>query len=254
MRSEREHQRAPYLRIVLGVVLLWGILQAAATATGSLRGEWGVPIAGLIVLIGIATEAVLFNHSVLSAARALGLGWPSIRSLLASAGLALALLAVLLGFALITGAEIPPVSGAAVLAVGIVCQGGVSEELIFRGFLFGHLRRHHAFWPAVGISLVPFVAVHALLFMTLPLPVAAASVALSVVSAIPLAHLFEMGRGTIWAPALLHAAIQGVKLVDVHEAWTVPLALIWMVASAIVPLLALLVPARIRPPSVGRST
>ena len=90
--------------------------------------------------------------------------------------------------------------------------------------------------------MVPFVAVHLFLFLTMPWPIALAAVLLSVVLSFPFAYLFELGGSTIWAPALLHFVIQGtVKVVVFSDDGGVSFPLVWMVASAIASLLICLV-------------
>jgi hypothetical protein len=42
----------------------------------------------------------------------------------------------------------------------------------------------------------------------MPVPVAAAATLLSLVMSFPLARLYDLGGGTIWAPALLHFVAQ----------------------------------------------
>ena len=102
---------------------------------------------------------------------------------------------------------------------GLFAQAGIAEEVLFRGYLFGHLRRGRSFWRAALLSMLPFVAVHLLLFATMPWPIAAAALLLAVIVAFPLARLYELGGATIWAPALLHFVIQGtVKIVVFPEA------------------------------------
>ncbi len=89
--------------------------------------------------------------------------------------------------------------------------------------------------------MLPFVGVHLLLFLTMPWPLALAAVLLSVVLSFPLACLFELGGATVWAPALLHFVIQGtVKIVVVSNGGS-SFPLVWMVASALLPLLILVV-------------
>ncbi len=117
---------------------------------------------------------------------------------------------------------------------------------------FGHLRRGRSFWRAATISMLPFVAVHVFLFFTMPWPIALAAVLLAVALSFPLAHLFEVGGATIWAPALLHFVIQGtVKVVVVSDegSWAFPL--VWMAASGLVPWLSLIVarPQRLMQPA-----
>ena len=73
--------------------------------------------------------------------------------------------------------------------------------------------------------------------LSMPWPIALASVLLAVVISFPLAHLFELGGDTIWAPALLHFVIQGaIKLLVLGEG-AEAFAINWMIASAVVPLL-----------------
>jgi hypothetical protein len=61
----------------------------------------------------------------------------------------------------------------------------------------------------------------------------------------PLAHLFELGGTTVWAPAILHFVIQGtVKIVILSNVWGSSFPFIGMVASALLPLLVLCVLVR----------
>ena len=91
--------------------------------------------------------------------------------------------------------------------------------------------------------MLPFVGVHLVLFLSMPWPIALASVLLASVISFPLAHLFELGGGTIWAPALLHFVIQATVKVLVFPHGAESFALAWMIASAVVPLLVLAVKA-----------
>jgi membrane protease YdiL (CAAX protease family) len=122
------------------------------------------------------------------------------------------------------------------LLIGLFAQAGIAEETLFRGYLFGHLRRRHTFWRTAALSMPPFVAVHLTMFVHLPWPVALASLLLAATIACPLAWLFELGGRTIWAPALLHAVVQGaLKLVVVTEGSGLALAWTWMAACAVLP-------------------
>jgi membrane protease YdiL (CAAX protease family) len=122
------------------------------------------------------------------------------------------------------------------LVLGLFAQGGLAEETVFRGLLYGHLRQTRTFWRAAGLSMVPFLAVHLILFANLPFALAAASLALSAIVAFPLARLFDLGGPSLGPPAVLHFVIQGVvKLVVVPDERAPALALGWMAASALVP-------------------
>ncbi len=234
--------RSEWLRLLLGLVLVFSLFQWTAATLGSDFGQWGFLIAALVVAATIAVERVLFGQRVLSAARSLGLGVPRMKGLLVAGGVALLLFLIVLLFGRAAEARLALLPGWVSLVGGLFAQAGIAEEILFRGYLFGHLRRGRSFWNAAVASMVPFVAVHLFLFLTMPWPIALAAVLLSVVLSFPFAYLFELGGSTIWAPALLHFVIQGtVKVVVFSDDGGVSFPLVWMVASAIASLLILLV-------------
>jgi hypothetical protein len=96
--------------------------------------------------------------------------------------------------------------------------------------------------PLVAVAHVPIVVRSGLL-------VGAAALLVAAVTAIPLAHLYDLGYGTIWAPALLHTAIDSFKLVDLPGTAQPTFSLLLAATSIVVPLLVL-----VRPPAVSLST
>ena len=62
------------------------------------------------------------------------------------------------------------------------------------------------------------------------------------VTSLPLSYLYEVGRRTIWAPALIHTAIDSFKLVVIPTGTAATLSLLLIAVSIVVPLLALAVP------------
>ncbi len=231
-----------WLRLLLGLSVIFGLFQWSAVALASNRGEAGL-IVGLIVVGGtIAAECLLFGRPLVAAARTLGLGPPRPRGILVVVGIGIVLISVVYMFARATGSSLGFFPSWVSLVPGLFAQGGVAEEILFRGYLFGHLRRGRSFWRAAALSMLPFVGVHLFLFFTMPWPIALAALLLAVVLSFPLAHLFEIGGATIWAPALLHFIIQGtVKVIVVSGDDSSAFPLVWMVASALIPLLSLLV-------------
>jgi hypothetical protein len=87
-----------------------------------------------------------------------------------------------------------------------------------------------------------------LLLTSLSLPLALASIGLAAASSLPLAFLFDRGHQTIWAPALVHFAIQTIKLVSIPKAFDTPAALAWMAISVAVPYLVFAFPQRFLTP------
>jgi membrane protease YdiL (CAAX protease family) len=128
---------------------------------------------------------------------------------------------------------------------GLFAQGGIAEEVVFRGYLFRHFRAGRGFWPAACLSAIPFVAVHLTLFASLDFAVALASLLVALSLSFPFAWLFERAGNSIWPPAILHFAVQGsIKPVDADGAGFLHLAIGWMILSAVAPWILLLMPGR----------
>jgi membrane protease YdiL (CAAX protease family) len=223
------------LKTAIIFVLLWLVLDRTAYLLGSFRGEAGLTVCLAVLAAAIAAEMALARCSPANAATALGLRAPSWPAL----GAALALSALLLSyfpiFAFATGASLSLRIDAAVLALGILAQGGIAEETVFRGFLFRRLREGRSFWRATALAAVPFVAVHTLLFLSLDFTIALASILLALSLSFPLAWLFEASGGSVLPPAIVHAVVQGaIKLVEVGDGFST-LAVGWIALSAIAP-------------------
>ncbi|MGE0460049.1 MAG: lysostaphin resistance A-like protein [Vicinamibacterales bacterium] len=231
--------------LTAGVAGVFALFHALASVLGSDRGQAGISVCAIVVAATLAIEWAGFRASAGVAGRALGLGQPSIVGLLAAAGACAALLATVPLYGRATGTSMAVMPGALSLLPGLFAQGGVAEEVLFRSYLFGHLRVGRPFWRAAWLSMLPFSLVHVPLFFTMPWPVALAALVLSVIVSFPLAHLFELGGRTVWPPALLHFVVQGtVKVVAFPEDAAVAFPLAWMAASAVIPWAVFLVPRR----------
>ncbi|MBL8378019.1 MAG: CPBP family intramembrane metalloprotease [Burkholderiales bacterium] len=227
---------------LIGFSVLWLLLDCAAGVLGSVRGESGLIVCALVILAAITCERVLSRRSVGEAIAVLGLRGTSPGVLLWALSLSTALLAYFPIFAATTGAKLGILPGAMQLAVGIFAQGGIAEEVVFRGFVFRRFREARTFRRAALWSAVPFVAVHLLLLLHLDSVIALTSLVLAVSMSFPLAWLFERGGGSVFAPALLHGVVQaGIKLTVAgdHHAH---LALGWIALCATVPWLLFLLP------------
>jgi membrane protease YdiL (CAAX protease family) len=227
---------------MVGTCLIWLVLDRTATWLGSLRGEAGLLVCAIVVVTTLVVERLLFKTGLRQAKQQLGLGYPNSRAMWAALLISLILLAFFPLFSLTTGMPISLRSDWLWLAFGLFAQHGLAEELLFRGFTFGHLRAGRTFWRAAFLSLVPFVAVHLLLLASLSLPLALASITLAVASSLPLAYMFDRGGRTIWAPALLHFATHTIKLVNIPDAAYTSTALGWIMTCAVVPYLVFIFP------------
>ncbi|MCU0253324.1 MAG: CPBP family intramembrane metalloprotease [Acidobacteria bacterium] len=89
----------------------------------------------------------------------------------------------------------------ALLVAAAVIVAPLSEELYFRGFIYGGLRRDLPFAFASGLSAAIFAGVHLMAWSTAPLFLVGLGTAIA----------YERYR-TLWAPVALHAAFNGAAL------------------------------------------
>jgi membrane protease YdiL (CAAX protease family) len=235
----------PLLRVLLGFLIIWLVLDRLAATLGSVRGEAGLAICAAVVLTAVIVERILFGAGPSVSLRSLGFRWPGRQAIIATLILGAALLAFYPIFSLTMSAPPGLIHGWPLLAVGLFAQGGIAEETLFRGYLFRHIRQGRSFWRAAVIASLPFVAVHLLLFASLDVPLALAALLLSVSLSFPLAWLFDLSGGSVWPPAILHFLVQGsIKLVVVPEADGSTLALGWIAWACLLPWLVFLVRPR----------
>ena len=233
------------MRTAIAFVLLYFVFDRLAAALGSTRGEAGLAVGAAIVALTLLGERWLTRASLRSCAIALGLGGTTRTALLAGTALAAALLACLPLLAKLTGAELTLRDGAAWLALGMFVQGGIAEETLFRGFMYGHLRRTCTFWRAATLSAVPFTAAHVPLFLSLDATVAVLALGMAIAWSFPLAWLFDRAHGSIWPGAIVHAVMQsGIKVLVDDGAAFQSLAIAWVALGLAAPWLFFLLRER----------
>jgi membrane protease YdiL (CAAX protease family) len=231
-----------WLWLACGVLGVFILFQWSATALGSDRGQAGLAVGAIVTAATLIVERAGFSTTWAGAARAVGFGAPGRSAMLVAAAVSVLLLLTVPVYVVATDSRWSMHVHWWQQLPGLFAQAGVAEEVLFRGYLFRSLRAGRSFWRAASLSMLPFVAVHLLMFSTMPWPVAVASLLLAVVISFPMAHLFELGNATIWAPALLHFVVQGtVKSIDVDGGGTPAFPLVWIAASAVVPALAMFV-------------
>jgi membrane protease YdiL (CAAX protease family) len=199
-------------RILVGFVLLFALHSATTSLTNSLYGEYGLLACALVLVAALAVERVGFGLRPRPALRALGLGRPTGRALAASLAIVLLMLATWPLYARATGMTLTLRADWAWLALGIVAQYGVAEEVIFRGYLFGHLREGRTFRRALLLATLVFAVAHLPMLATNGPAVGTAGLLLAVVASLPFVWLYERGGATIWAPVVVHAAAHAPKL------------------------------------------
>jgi membrane protease YdiL (CAAX protease family) len=224
------------VKTLVGFLILWIVLDRSAALLGSYRGEFGIVVCCLVLGAAVTVEGAFFGLKPAAALRMIGLRRANAGSMLATLGLCVLLLAFLPLYAILADVPLRFRADWYWLVPGLFAQGGIAEETVFRGYLFHHLREGRSFWRAASLAALPFVAVHLLLFATLDLELAAASLALAVSMSFPLAWLFERAGNSVWPTAILHAIVQGtIKLIEVPEGAMGGMAMAWIVLAALAP-------------------
>ena len=100
-----------------------------------------------------------------------------------------------------------------VLLIGVVLVNGITEEVIHRAFVFGHLRESRSFAAAATLSALVFAAQHLYLIVTMGWAVGLSSVLLAAFLAYPMAFVFERGGRSIAGSAILHTSTNSPAII-----------------------------------------
>lgn len=125
--------------------------------------------------------------------------------------------------------------------IGLSLTAGIAEEMLFRGYLFGSLRREMNFRKAAILSSVLFTLAHLVMFIYMAWEIALMSTLLAISTSIPLAFLFERGNNTLWSPAIVHTVIRTIGLVvTTNEIYFMKFSLLWITVILVLPYIVLL--------------
>ncbi|HCA43401.1 MAG TPA: hypothetical protein DEP28_09145 [Bacteroidetes bacterium] len=125
--------------------------------------------------------------------------------------------------------------------IGLSLTAGIAEEMLFRGYLFGTLRREINFCKAAILSSVLFTLAHLVMFIYMAWEIALMSTLLAISTSIPLAYLFERGNNTLWSPAIVHTVIRTIGLVvTTDEIYFMKFSLLWITVILVLPYIVLL--------------
>jgi membrane protease YdiL (CAAX protease family) len=225
--------RRAVVSILIGCAIMFGILQLGVTwLAAELDPTWAaIIVTAVMLVVAVTLERLFFKRDTAQGLSVLGFRRPNPRALLVAAIIALVMLGFFPIFSISTGAQSSPRSDWWWILLAIVTLNGIGEETLFRGFVFGGLRRDAglSFRQAGLISMVIFAAVHLLLFIGNPFFVGLLGTLIAITSAFPMAYLFERGNNTIWAPVLLHVATHAIRLVDISEPQYLTAVGIWLV-------------------------
>jgi membrane protease YdiL (CAAX protease family) len=121
--------------------------------------------------------------------------------------------------------------------VGVLVFHGLAEELVWRGFVFHHLRDGRTFRRAVLASMPLIALTHVPIIVSSGLLVGGLALLTAAITCLPLAYLWERGGRTIWAPALVHGLIGTWQLFE--RTYPMTFSIVVLVVTLVVPLLAL---------------
>jgi membrane protease YdiL (CAAX protease family) len=166
------------------------------------------------------------------------LGRPALPGLVVAAAVAVLCVAGYLLFTPLTGRVLGTPPDWLGLLLGVFLFNGVAEELAWRGYVFGALREGRTFWRAVLLSMPLLALTHVPIVLNSGVLVGIVAMVVAAVTTLPFAYLYELGGRTIWAPALVHAAIDIFRALTVAPADTLVFSLYVSAIALVVPLVA----------------
>jgi membrane protease YdiL (CAAX protease family) len=237
-------QTGSILFIIIGYIIIYGVLELSAKFLGDLiKPENALIVMACVLTCAVLVEIFLFKNKFSSLVKLLGLNKPSTSSIIAALVITGILFSCYPLITYLTGYTFVVPADWAWLAVGVFALHGVAEEVLYRAFLFRRLRERFSFWKAGWIAVLFFAVAHIPIIISQGLLVGGMAVILSIASSFPLSWLYEKGNDTIWAPAIVHAAIDTVipilAAAGMNESTQIAVSL-WMVVSIIVPYSAFL--------------
>lgn len=203
-----------------------------------------VVITFTVVIVSFLVERIFFKEQVNTILRKLGFVFPKYKTLAVSILISIVLFIFYPVLSKFTGYNIDYSNLFITLQIGVFLVHGIAEELVYRGFLFRHLREMGLkFMKACFISIIFFAAAHIPVIASMGLIVGLTAFLLAAISAFPLAYLFERSGNSILPPAIIHFAIDTViPVLGNSEQGTSSqiFSLCWMILSMVVPYLAFL--------------
>jgi membrane protease YdiL (CAAX protease family) len=229
--------------ILLGTALGFLVFEAAGRLTAGLGLAASMLLTAAVALVAVvAIEIGTSRTAPRQALSGLGFGRPAGRTLAVAALISVLFLVLLPLISWVTGAGFALTDDWPLVALGVLAMNGVAEEALYRGYLFRHLRRERSFRRAVALGMLVHAASHLPILATAGVAVWAAASVVALATFPPLGYLFERGRNTLWAPALVHAAIDALKLVITAETMAseggLMATFVWMGLAVVLPYLA----------------
>jgi membrane protease YdiL (CAAX protease family) len=235
-RAETTTGRSHAVGFLATFLAAWFALDQLVTSPPTL---WSallcLAVAGGIVALG---ETIVFGASVQELPRRLGFCRPRAGAIPVATGVGALVFVTYLTGAAALGVDLELRSNWPAVLVSALLFHGLAEEVVWRGFVFAHLRRRTTFWRAMAGS-VPLIALtHVTIIVSNGPVIGGLAVVSAAVTCLPLAHLWERSGRTVWAPATLHGAIGTWQLFE--RTYPDSFSIVLVTGSILVPLLALL--------------
>ena len=225
-----------WVGFVVGFGLIWATLQLTSSPVPTPLRSAGACVA--TALCAIVVVVVLWRVPPRAAPVTLGLGRPALPGLVVALGVVVLCAVGYLLFTPLTGRVLEAREGWLGLLLGVFLFNGVAEELAWRGYVFGALRKGRTFWQAVLLSMPLLALTHVPIALASGWVVGLAAMIVAAVTTLPFAYLYELGGRTVWAPALVHAAIDTFRALTVDPADTMVFSLYVSAVALVVPLVA----------------
>lgn len=238
-----------WLGFLAGFTVLCAVL--LGTSAMDATGRWGLAILAAVLGTALVVERIQHPASIPAALLQLGLGRPGRRALAVAIAVSGLVLLVFPVTAIVSGTAVQLRPDWPWLLIGVFAFHGLAEELVWRGYAFRRLREGRSFRAATAWTMPLIAVTHVPIVVTSGPAVGLGAMAVAAVTSLPLAYLYETGRCTIWAPAVVHTAIDTFKLVAIPAAALPTFSLLIIVVSLAVPLLVLAVPRNVLTAGTG---
>ena len=134
--------------------------------------------------------------------------------MVAASAVALIVVAPTAAYVRVAAAPVELRAGWPILMLGLFAYHGIAEELCWRGYAYGYLRRDRSSRGAVNATTPLIAATHVPIMLETGFAVGAVAMVIAAVTCLPLAYLYELGGRTIWPAAVVHAAIDAFTLLE----------------------------------------
>jgi membrane protease YdiL (CAAX protease family) len=215
-------------------LVAWLVLDRLVTAPPTTFSSLIALLAATTVLVG--AERFISGSSWHEIVSRIGVVRPAVRAVVAATLVGGAVVATFVIGAAAFGIDLDLRSNWPAVLIGALLFHGVAEEMVWRGYVYGHFRRTATFKRAVLRSMPLIALTHVPIIAGEGLGVGALAVLTASVTCLPLANLYDRGGRTIWAPAIVHGSIGTWQLFE--RTFPVQFSLLILVGSIVTPLTA----------------